>query len=225
MIPEQDVALVAAARRALGPAANLRIDPNGAWTLGTAKRMLEKLRPYDLQYVEQPLPVDDMIGHAELRRSSPVPICLDEGAYTLQDTMNAIRLGAADVILVDPHEAGGLWQCLKTAAVAEAASIHVGMHSGGELGLTQAAYLHLAASMPNATIALDTQYQNHVDDILSERLVIEAGQMAVPIGARPRRRGRSRQDRKIPHHGDPRRLSRSGAAGLVRRKTRLLGGA
>lgn len=178
--PQQDVALVAAARRVLGPSANLRVDPNGAWTPGTARRMIEKLRPYDLQYVEQPLPVDDMVGLAELRRSSPVPICIDEGAYTLQETMTAIRLGAADVVLLDPHEAGGLWQCLKTGAVCEAASMHVGMHSGGELGLTQAAYLHLAASMPNATIALDTIYHTHVDDILVDRIVFEDGKAAVP---------------------------------------------
>lgn len=180
--PEQDVALVAAARAAVGPSANLRVDPNGAWTPATARRMLEKFRPYDLQYVEQPLPVDDLLGHAELRRSSSVPICIDEGAYTLQDTMNVIRLGAADVILVDPHEAGGLWQCLKAGAVAEAASIHVGMHSGGELGLTQAAYLHLAASMPNATIALDTIYQHHTDDILAARIPFANGTAEVPEG-------------------------------------------
>jgi L-rhamnonate dehydratase len=180
--PEQDVALVAAARRALGPAANLRIDPNGAWTPGTARRMIEKLRPYDLQYLEQPLPVEDIVGLAELRRNSPIPICIDEGAYTLQETMTAIRLGAVDVVLLDPHEAGGLWQCLKTGAVCEAASIHVGMHSGGELGLTLAAYLHLAASMPNATIALDTIYHTHVDDILADRIAFQGGQAAVPTG-------------------------------------------
>lgn len=178
--PQQDEALIASARRVLGPAANLRVDPNGAWTPGTARRMIEKFRPFDLQYVEQPLPVEDMVGLAELRRNSPVPICVDEGAYTLQETMTAIRLGAADVILLDPHESGGMWQCLKTGAVCEAASMHVGMHSGGELGLTQAAYLHLAASMPNCTIALDTIYQNHADDILTERIAFTNGSAAVP---------------------------------------------
>lgn len=107
---------------------------------------------------------------------------MDEGAYTLQETMTAIRMGTADVVLVDPHEAGGLWQCLKAGAVCEAAGIHVGMHSGGELGLTQAAYLHLAASMPNAKIALDTIYQHHADDILVERIEFKNGRADVPIG-------------------------------------------
>lgn len=180
--PEQDIALVAKAREVLGPSVNLRIDANGAWTPAMAKRMLARLEPYDLQYVEQPLPVEDLAGAARLRAASPVPICVDEGAYTLQETMTAIRLGTADVVLIDPHEAGGLWQCLKAGAVCEAAGIHVGMHSGGELGLTQAAYLQLAASMPNAKIALDTIYQLHADDILTQRIPFEDGLAHVPTG-------------------------------------------
>jgi L-rhamnonate dehydratase len=56
------------------------------------------------------------------------------------------------------------------------------MHSGGELGLTQAAYLHLAASMPNAKIALDTIYQHHADDILKDRIAFKDGHAAVPTG-------------------------------------------
>ena len=180
--PEQDIALVAKAREVLGPSVNLRIDANGAWTPATAKRMLARLAPYDLQYVEQPLPVEDLAGASRLRAASPVPICVDEGAYTLQETMTAIRLGTADVVLVDPHEAGGLWQCLKAGAVCEAAGIHIGLHSGGELGLTQAAYLQLAASMPNAKIALDTIYQLHADDILTQRITFKDGHADVPTG-------------------------------------------
>jgi len=180
--PELDVALVRKAREVLGASVNLRVDPNGAWTPATAKRMIAKLAPFDLQYIEQPLPVEDIAGGSLLRASSPVPICIDEGAYTLQETMTAIRMGTADVILVDPHETGGLWQCLKAGAICEAAGIHIGMHSGGELGLTQAAYLHLAASMPNAKIALDTIYQHHADDILKDRIVFDGGHATVPTG-------------------------------------------
>ncbi len=180
--PEQDIALVRTAREVLGPGANLRVDPNGAWTLATAKRMLTKLASYDLQYVEQPLPVEDLAGCAQLRASVSTPICIDEGAYTLQETMAVIRAGAADLVLVDPHEAGGLWACLKVGAVCESTGMHVGMHSGGEFGLTQAAYVHLAASMPNAKIALDTIYQHHADDILTERIRFADGHADLPTG-------------------------------------------
>ncbi len=180
--PEQDVELIKVTRETLGPNVNLRADPNGAWTLGTARRMIKKLQPFDLQYIEQPLPVEDLVGLAELRKVSAIPICIDEGAYTIAETMQAIRLNAVDVVLVDPHETGGLWQCLKQGAIAESASIHVGVHSGGELGLTQAANLQLVASMPNASIAIDTIYQHHADDILKGRLVFKNGRASVPSG-------------------------------------------
>jgi glucarate dehydratase len=180
--PADDVRIVRAVRDAIGPHANLRADPNGAWTPGTARRQLAALREFDLQYIEQPLPVDDMLGHAELRRCQTTPIAIDEGAYTLADVTNAVRLGAADVILLDPHETGGLWQCIKAAGVCEGAGIPVGLHSGGELGLSQAAYLHLAASIPNMSIAVDTEYYYQSEDILPQRLEFIDGHCAVPTG-------------------------------------------
>jgi len=163
---DSDIALVEAMRRAIG-GCELRADVNGAWTPGTAKRQLERLKAFDLSYIEQPLELDDLIGHAELRRSQPVPVALDESAYTLSDVGNIMRMGAADVVLLDPHQAGGLWQVVKQAAICEAAGIPVTLHSGGELALSQAAYVHLAASIPNMTISIDTEQTYLSGDIAS----------------------------------------------------------
>ncbi len=125
-----DVPIVKAVREAVGPDIRIRADVNGAWTPGTAKRMISRLAPFDLEYVEQPLVHDDLLGHAQLRLWSPVPIALDESAYTTTDVLNIIRAEAADVILLDPHEAGGLWQARKAASICEAAGIPVTLHSG-----------------------------------------------------------------------------------------------
>lgn len=158
----------------------LRADVNGAWTPGTARRMLERLRPYDLQYIEQPLELDDLQGHAALRQMQPVPVALDESAYTLADVGNIVRAGAADVILLDPHELGGLWQTLKAAAIAEAVGIPVTLHSGGELGFSQAAYIHLAASIPNLSVSIDSERHYLVDDVVTRPPTVQAGCFAVP---------------------------------------------
>src|SRR5690606_31407507 len=88
----------------------------------------------------------------------------------------------ADIILIDPHEAGGLWACIKAAGVAESAGIPVTLHAGGELGLSQAAYLHLAAAIPNLTIPIDSEYSYLRQDVITRRHEIRNGAMAVPTG-------------------------------------------
>ena len=177
-----DITTVRTAREVLGDGLALRADVNGAWAIGTAKRQLAKLAEYDLTYIEQPLELSDLTGHAHLRQSQAIPVALDESAYDLTDVGNIVRLGAADVILLDPHETGGLWPCIKAAAVAEASGIPVTLHSGGELGLSQAAYLHLAGSIPNMTIPIDCEYAYIGQDIVTERHALSAGSMPVPTG-------------------------------------------
>lgn len=177
---DSDVPLVRAVRQKVGPDLPVRADVNSAWSPGTARRQLAKLAPFDLAYVEQPLELDDLGGHAELRQCQSVPIALDESAYTLADVGNIVRLGAADVILLDPHEQGGLWQTIKAAAIAEAAGIPVTLHSGAELGFSQAAYLHLAASIPNLTHSVDTEHAYLAADVVRERFALREGCFEVP---------------------------------------------
>jgi L-alanine-DL-glutamate epimerase-like enolase superfamily enzyme len=176
-----DIALAETARSVIGDRP-LRLDVNGAWTRPTAKRQLEKLRAFDPAYVEQPLELDDLDGHAALCAGSPVPIALDESAYTLTDVGNIVRAEAADVVLLDPHEAGGLWQTIKAAAICESVGIPVTLHSGAELALSQAAYIHLAASIPNMNIAIDTERAYLGGDISPNPPALKDGRFAVPEG-------------------------------------------
>jgi glucarate dehydratase len=177
-----DIALVRAVREAAGGDVKIRADVNGAWTIGTAKRQLRKLEPFDLEYIEQPLPLEDLAGHAHLRQVSSIPIALDESAYTLQDVHAIASAQAADVLVLDPHEAGGLIQARKAAAVCEAAGLPVTLHSGGELGLSVSAYLQFAVSVPNLSLAIDLQYPNIAGDILPERHEISEGFMTPTMG-------------------------------------------
>ena len=176
-----DLALAETARGVIGDKP-LRLDVNGAWTVPTAKRQLEKLRRFDPAYVEQPLELDDLAGHAALVSASPVPIALDESAYTLSDVGNIVRASAADIVLLDPHEAGGLWQTIKAAAICESVGIPVTLHSGAELALSQSAYIQLAASIPNMNIAIDTERAYLGDDISPNPPALGDGRFAVPEG-------------------------------------------
>ena len=176
---QTDVPLVEAVKKVVGNC-DVRADVNGAWTPGTARRQLAKLAPYDLAYVEQPLELDDLAGHAELRTCQTVPIALDESAYSLSDVGNIVRASAADVVLLDPHEAGGVWQVIKQAAICESVGIPVTLHSGGELALSQAAYVHLAASIPNMSLAIDTEQTYLAGDIAPDGPRLKKGRFTVP---------------------------------------------
>ncbi|OHV77090.1 mandelate racemase/muconate lactonizing enzyme family protein [Rhizobium sp. LCM 4573] len=176
---KSDITLAEASRKVIGEHP-LRLDVNGAWNLATAKRQLEKLKAFDPAYVEQPLELDDLAGHAALVARSCAPIALDESAYTLSDVGNIVRTNAADVVLLDPHEAGGLWQTIKAAAICEAIGIPVTLHSGAELALSQSAYIHLAASLPNMSIAIDTERAYLGGDISPGPPVLKEGRFKVP---------------------------------------------
>jgi L-alanine-DL-glutamate epimerase-like enolase superfamily enzyme len=176
-----DIMLAETTREIIGDKP-MRLDVNGAWTVPTAKRQLEKLRKLDPAYVEQPLELDDLAGHAALVANSPVPIALDESAYTLTDVGNIVRASAADVVLLDPHEAGGLWPTIKSAAICESVGIPVSLHSGAELALSQSAYVQLAASIPNMSIAIDTERTYLGGDISPNPPVLKDGRYAVPQG-------------------------------------------
>jgi L-alanine-DL-glutamate epimerase-like enolase superfamily enzyme len=176
---QTDVPLVEAVKTVVGDC-DVRADVNGAWTPGTARRQLAKLAPYDLAYVEQPLELDDLAGHAELRTCQIVPIALDESAYSLSDVGNIVRAAAADVVLLDSHESGGVWQVIKQAAICESVGIPVTLHSGGELALSQAAYVHLAASIPNMSLAIDTEQTYLAGDIAPDGPRLKNGSFPVP---------------------------------------------
>ena len=75
--PGWDVAPVRAVRERFGADLLLQVDANTAYTLADA-RQLAKLDPFDLLLMEQPLPEDDVRGHAELAKLIRTPICLDE---------------------------------------------------------------------------------------------------------------------------------------------------
>jgi L-rhamnonate dehydratase len=104
-----------------------------------------------------------------VERYRPAPVALDESAYTLADVGNVVRAQAADIILLGAaavHQAGGGGRSGR----------HPGnLNSGDEL----ADYLHLAASIPNMNIPIDSEYSDHTADIIKHRLVSE-GSMPVP---------------------------------------------
>ena len=125
---------------------------------------------------------------AEVRAAVDTLIEADESCYGIQDAMNIIRQGAADVINIKIEKVGGLYNAKKVAALAEAAGLQCVIGTAFGLGITDAAKLHLAASTLIIRDAVEfTEIYLH-DNLLapphdrSLRLPLKEGCLPVPEG-------------------------------------------
>ena len=143
-----DIEAIAQVRDAIGDR-RLRIDPNEAWDVQTAIRMIRKLERFDPEFIEQPVPSHSIDALAQVKESVGVPIAADQSVYTLSDVYEVCRRRAADVIVLGLHEAGGLTGLRKSAAIAEAAGINLCLHGLRETGITTCAANQAAATFPN----------------------------------------------------------------------------
>ena len=115
-----DDACVAAVREAIGPEPLLRIDPNEAWDVATAVDRIRRLEQYDLDWVEQPVPAQDVAGLAHVRRSVETKIAADQAVFTIGQLREVLAKEAADVIVQGSHDAGGLYRFKQQAFICEA---------------------------------------------------------------------------------------------------------
>jgi O-succinylbenzoate synthase len=138
-----DIARVEAVRDALGPAGRIRVDANGAWDTGHARRMLRQLEPFGLEYAEQPCATLDEM--AELRRAVSVPLAADESIRRAEDPLRVKAAGAADIVVLKAAPLGGVRAALQ---VAEACGLPVVVSSAVESSVGLAAGVALAAALP-----------------------------------------------------------------------------
>ena len=97
---------VAAVRERFGDRLALQVDANAAYTLADAGH-LAALDRFGLLLIEQPLPEEDLLGHAELQRRLRTPICLDESITSARAAADALALGACRIVNVKAGRMGG----------------------------------------------------------------------------------------------------------------------
>jgi O-succinylbenzoate synthase len=179
--PGWDVEPVRRVRERFGDDLLLQVDANTAYTLGDA-RQLARLDPFDLLLIEQPLPEDDLRGHAELARRITTPVCLDESVTSARAASDAIALGACQVINVKPGRVGGYLEARRIAAIAAANGLPVWCGGMLETGIGRGANAALAAcpefTLPGDVSASDRFYAR---DITSP-FVLDDGHISVPSG-------------------------------------------
>jgi len=146
--PQENIAHVAAIKRALGDRASVRVDVNQAWSEAVASRCLPLLRDAGVELVEQPVALRNISGLARLARETSVAIMADEALSGPETAFQLAQLAAADVFALKIAQSGGLFATARVAAIAEAAGI--GLYGGTMLegGVGTAASAHLFSTFP-----------------------------------------------------------------------------
>src|SRR5207253_3237227 len=171
--PEEDIARVAAVRKALGPHAKLMVDVNCAWSPALAIRMGHALEPYDLYWIEEPVATDDIEGSARVAAALATPIAGYETEIGLYGFRELITRGAVDIVQPDLAWSGGFSECRRIAAYAQAHHRMVAPHAFAS-AVNLVAALHFAAAMPNALVLEWDQNPNAIrDELLKEPLRLE----------------------------------------------------
>jgi o-succinylbenzoate synthase len=183
-----DVERVRAVRGAVGDAVALRADANGAWDRETAARALEALAPYDLAYVEQPLPADDLDGLAALRgddrtddTAGTVPIAADESVATC-GVDAVLDAGAADAVVLKPMALGGPDRALAAALRAREFGVDPVVTTTIDAVVARTAAVHVAAALPDASPCGLATGSLLDEDLAPDPCGIADGRIAVPTG-------------------------------------------
>lgn len=168
---EDDLDTVRAVRAAVGPDVQILVDYNQALTLPEAERRGRALEALDVRWLEEPLPVQDDAGLAELARRLSIPVQGGENWWGPAGMHRALMAGAVDLCMPDAMKIGGVTGWMRAAGLAAAHRVPMSSHIFVE------ASVHLLNATPTAHLL------EHLDvaaPLLAEPLQVRDGMALVP---------------------------------------------
>ncbi|WP_315725183.1 MULTISPECIES: glucarate dehydratase [unclassified Bradyrhizobium] len=165
------------------PQARVTLDPNGAWSLDEAIRLCKDMHGI-LAYAEDPCGAEAGFSGreimAEFRRATGLPTATNMIATDWRQLSHALRLGAVDIPLADPH----FWTMQGSVRVAQTCKdngLTWGSHSNNHFDISLAMFTHVAAAAPGKVTAIDTHWIWQDGQALTKApLQIKGGRIAVP---------------------------------------------
>lgn len=139
----EDVERVKLIRETIGPNVDLALDVNSGWSLNAALRMCERLEPFNIYWLEEPLPPDEIDNHIKLAAETSIPIAIGETHATKWEFKEFIERGAVEIVQADIVRCGGVTEWIKIAAIADAYGLPMCPHATTELAAS------LVAAVPN----------------------------------------------------------------------------
>ena len=138
-------------RAAVGDKVEIAIEGNARWNLPAATKIARALEPYDIMWLEEIIPPDNVESYARLKADTRIPLCVSERLFTRFGFRQVVEANAADIIMPDISWTGGITETRKICVLADTYYLPVACHDAtGPVSLWAAA--HLMLHIPNAMI-------------------------------------------------------------------------
>ncbi|HEY2917501.1 MAG TPA: mandelate racemase/muconate lactonizing enzyme family protein [Candidatus Binatia bacterium] len=177
---DQDIRIVRAVRQELGKDFVVMTDANQGYTVDVALKAADAFADCGAYWLEEPLFVEDIEGHAVLRERGKTPVAVGENLHMCYAFENFIVRGAVDFIQPDVARAGGITEIRRITAMAAQHKVPVSFHTWGD-GVALAASVHLAAALKDCIVMeLDYTYNPLREELLREPFEVENGYLIPP---------------------------------------------
>ena len=186
----KDIDRVAAVRDAIGPDVKLMVDANHCFNVPQAIAIGRELQKLDIFWFEEPISPEDLDGYVEVTAKLDLAIAGGENEFTKFGFRRILERRAMDIVQPDVCAAGGITECKKIAALAQASSIQCVPHAWGTaIGLS--ATMHYLASLPFTPPCLvpvppmleyEQTFNPFRDELSSADLTHKNGFVTVPNG-------------------------------------------
>jgi L-alanine-DL-glutamate epimerase-like enolase superfamily enzyme len=135
----RDLLRIAQAREAIGDAAELFIDANGAYTAAQAIRVAGAAAAQDVTWFEEPVSSDDLAGLREVRRAITADVAAGEYGTDIHYFRRMCQADAVDCLQIDVTRCGGISAWQRAAAVAASFNLQVSAHCAPHMSVAAAA--------------------------------------------------------------------------------------
>ncbi len=179
---ESEIAEIEAIRGEVGPAPKILADLHWRYTALEAIRIIERLCEYDLYLAEAPVAPEDLEGQAQVARSVSTRIGLGEEWRTVHEYLPRLKAGCMDVIQPEMAHTG-ITGFRRICELSQAFHCQVMPHATINIGIAQAASLHVAATLANFVMQ---EYQHTIFDrnkqFINSTMDCHAGYFTLPDG-------------------------------------------
>ena len=173
---------IAAARKQVGDKVDICCDMHGRYDAPTGRKAAKALEPFNLMWLEEPIPADNLEVYKSISSETSTPICCGENVYLTYGFTRLLSESAVDIIMPDLQKCGGLGEGMRIASLANTYYTPFSPHMVGTM-VGAMASAHVCAAVPNFHILewqtkSDTE-QMWKDMVIYDKPFIEKGFMTV----------------------------------------------